>query len=95
MALTVISAKYPPHIDPAHTPLAYGDRALPRLVCIRYFLILILISDITDMYQLFSSDTFLLDFPQGTNKDIRICPKGTPRLKHVVHKLKFISLDGH
>lgn len=31
MALTVISAKYPPHIDPSKTPLAYGDRALPRL----------------------------------------------------------------
>jgi len=32
MALTVISAQYPPHIDPTKTPLAYGDRALPRLV---------------------------------------------------------------
>lgn len=32
MAQTVISAKYPPHIDPTRTPLAYGDRALPRLV---------------------------------------------------------------
>ncbi|KAL4225085.1 Radial spoke head 14 [Mactra antiquata] len=31
MALTVISAKYPPHIDKTKTPLAYGDRALPRL----------------------------------------------------------------
>ncbi|KAL3841941.1 hypothetical protein ACJMK2_020018 [Sinanodonta woodiana] len=31
MALTVISAKYPPHIDPTKTPLAYGSRALPRL----------------------------------------------------------------
>ncbi|XP_078331854.1 radial spoke head 14 homolog [Crassostrea virginica] len=31
MAQTVISAKYPPHIDPTKTPLAYGDRALPRL----------------------------------------------------------------
>ena len=34
MAHTVISAKYPPHIDPTRTPIAYGDRALPRLVCI-------------------------------------------------------------
>lgn len=69
MALTVISAKYPPHIDPAHTPLAYGDRALPRLVCIRYFLILILISDITDMYQLFSSDVhFYLIFHRAPIK---------------------------
>lgn len=34
MALTVISAKYPQHIDPSKTPLAYGDRALPRLVCL-------------------------------------------------------------
>jgi len=32
MAHTVISAKYPPHIDTTRTPLAYGDRALPRLV---------------------------------------------------------------
>ena len=32
MAQTVISAKYPPQIDPTRTPLAYGDRALPRLV---------------------------------------------------------------
>lgn len=32
MAQTVISANYPPHIDPTRTPLAYGDRALPRLV---------------------------------------------------------------
>ena len=31
-ANTVISAKYPPLIDPTRTPLAYGDRALPRLV---------------------------------------------------------------
>ncbi|XP_041367854.1 radial spoke head 14 homolog [Gigantopelta aegis] len=31
MADTVISAKYPPHIDVTKTPLAYGDRALPRL----------------------------------------------------------------
>lgn len=31
MAHTVISAKYPPHIDTTRTPLAYGDRALPRL----------------------------------------------------------------
>ncbi|XP_071120309.1 radial spoke head 14 homolog [Mytilus galloprovincialis] len=31
MAHTVISAKYPPHIDPTRTPLAYGDRAVPRL----------------------------------------------------------------
>ena len=32
MAFTVISAKYPPHIDPTKCPLAYGDRAIPRLV---------------------------------------------------------------
>lgn len=31
MAKTLISAKYPPLIDPTRTPLAYGDRALPRL----------------------------------------------------------------
>lgn len=31
MADTVISAKYPPHIDVTRAPLAYGDRALPRL----------------------------------------------------------------
>ncbi|KAL8561932.1 hypothetical protein ACOMHN_001258 [Nucella lapillus] len=31
MAFTVISAKYPPLIDATRTPLAYGDRALPRL----------------------------------------------------------------
>ncbi|XP_046331630.1 radial spoke head 14 homolog [Haliotis rufescens] len=31
MALTVISAKYPPQIDVTRTPFAYGDRALPRL----------------------------------------------------------------
>lgn len=31
MAQTVISAKYPPQIDPTRTPYAYGDRALPRL----------------------------------------------------------------
>ncbi|XP_064603324.1 LOW QUALITY PROTEIN: radial spoke head 14 homolog [Liolophura sinensis] len=31
MAQCVITAKYPPHIDPTKTPLAYGDRALPRL----------------------------------------------------------------
>lgn len=31
MASTIISAKYPPQIDPTRTPLAYGDRALPRL----------------------------------------------------------------
>lgn len=31
MAGTVISAKYPPHIDITRTPLAYGNRALPRL----------------------------------------------------------------
>lgn len=29
--MAVISAKYPPQIDPSRTPLAYGDRALPRL----------------------------------------------------------------
>ena len=34
MAHTVISAKYPPLIDATRTPLAYGDRALPRLVSI-------------------------------------------------------------
>jgi len=32
MAGTVISAKYPPQIDPTRTTLAYGNRALPRLV---------------------------------------------------------------
>lgn len=31
MASTVISAKYPPQVDPTRTPLAYGERALPRL----------------------------------------------------------------
>lgn len=31
MAATVISANYPPQIDVTKTPLAYGDRALPRL----------------------------------------------------------------
>ncbi|XP_074660858.1 radial spoke head 14 homolog [Tubulanus polymorphus] len=31
MADTIISAKYPPLIDPTRTPLAYGNRALPRL----------------------------------------------------------------
>jgi len=31
MAKTVISARYPPQIDATRTPLAYGDRALPRL----------------------------------------------------------------
>ncbi|KAK3104197.1 hypothetical protein FSP39_025204 [Pinctada imbricata] len=31
MAHTVISAKYPPQIDPTRTPYAFGDRALPRL----------------------------------------------------------------
>ena len=31
MAHTVISAKYPPQIDPSRTPFAFGDRALPRL----------------------------------------------------------------
>jgi len=31
MALSLISAKYPPHIDSSKTPIAYGDRALPRL----------------------------------------------------------------
>ncbi|CAL1527660.1 unnamed protein product [Lymnaea stagnalis] len=31
MASTLISAKYPPNIDPTKTPLAYGDRAIPRL----------------------------------------------------------------
>lgn len=31
-AQTVISAKYPPHIDVTRTPLAFGDRAVPRLV---------------------------------------------------------------
>lgn len=39
MAETVISANYPPHIDPTKTPLAYGDRALPRLVNIYQFII--------------------------------------------------------
>ncbi|KAL5007337.1 hypothetical protein ScPMuIL_016143 [Solemya velum] len=31
MAHTVISANYPPHLDPSRTPLAYGRRAVPRL----------------------------------------------------------------
>lgn len=31
MAETVISANYPPQIDVTRTPLAYGNRALPRL----------------------------------------------------------------
>ncbi|XP_064634832.1 radial spoke head 14 homolog [Lineus longissimus] len=31
MAKTVISALYPPLVDPTRTPLAYGDRAVPRL----------------------------------------------------------------
>ncbi|XP_050407994.1 radial spoke head 14 homolog [Patella vulgata] len=31
MALTRISAKYPPQIDPTRTPLAFGARAIPRL----------------------------------------------------------------
>ncbi|XP_067945309.1 radial spoke head 14 homolog [Watersipora subatra] len=30
-AQTVISPQYPPHIDVTKTPLAYGDRAVPRL----------------------------------------------------------------
>ena len=33
-AQTVISAKYPPHIDVTRAPLAFGDRAIPRLVSI-------------------------------------------------------------
>ena len=32
MAYTVISVKLPPHIDPTKARLAYGDRALPKLV---------------------------------------------------------------
>lgn len=32
MAHTLISAKYPPLIDPTRATIAYGDRALPRLV---------------------------------------------------------------
>ncbi|BFZ04131.1 hypothetical protein BsWGS_07170 [Bradybaena similaris] len=31
MAFTLISGKYPPNVDPTKAPLAYGDRALPRL----------------------------------------------------------------
>uniref|UniRef100_UPI00398EA984 radial spoke head 14 homolog n=1 Tax=Pristiophorus japonicus TaxID=55135 RepID=UPI00398EA984 len=31
MAQTRISAKLPPHIDPTKAPVAFGDRALPRL----------------------------------------------------------------
>ncbi|XP_059162008.1 radial spoke head 14 homolog [Physella acuta] len=31
MASTLISAKYPTNIDPTRTPLAYGNRAIPRL----------------------------------------------------------------
>ena len=32
MAGVVISVKYPAQIDVTRTPLAYGDRAIPRLV---------------------------------------------------------------
>lgn len=32
MAHTVISANLPPNIDITKAPLAYGDRALPKLV---------------------------------------------------------------
>ena len=32
MAHTVISVNLPPHIDPTKSLLAYGDRALPKLV---------------------------------------------------------------
>jgi len=32
MGETLISAKYPPHIDVSRAPLAYGHRALPRMV---------------------------------------------------------------
>lgn len=32
MAHTVISVKLPPNIDPTKARLAYGDRALPKLV---------------------------------------------------------------
>ncbi|XP_078410775.1 radial spoke head 14 homolog [Cetorhinus maximus] len=31
MAHTRISAKLPPHIDPTKAPIAFGDRALPKL----------------------------------------------------------------
>lgn len=34
MAHTVISVKLPPNIDPTKARLAYGDRALPKLVSI-------------------------------------------------------------
>lgn len=32
MATTRISAYLPPNIDPTKAPLAYGDRAIPKLV---------------------------------------------------------------
>lgn len=32
MATTRITAQLPPNIDPTKAPLAYGDRALPKLV---------------------------------------------------------------
>ena len=34
MAHTVISVKLPPNIDPTKSRIAYGDRALPKLVSI-------------------------------------------------------------
>ena len=37
MAHTVISVKLPPNIDPTKSRIAYGDRALPKLVSIDYF----------------------------------------------------------
>ena len=37
MAHTVISMKLPPNIDPTKSRIAYGDRALPKLVSIYYF----------------------------------------------------------
>lgn len=37
MAHTVISTKLPPNIDPTKSRIAYGDRALPKLVSIDYF----------------------------------------------------------
>ena len=37
MAHTVISMKLPPNIDPTKSRIAYGDRALPKLVSIDYF----------------------------------------------------------
>ena len=39
MAHTVISVNLPPHIDPTKSRIAYGDRALPKLVSCDYFIL--------------------------------------------------------